>query len=407
MMHMRPYNAFETKNIKFLVNKSIDFTTLEITETGLRKSIMDATAPVRTYLKDKGIHDYSAQQQGIENKRLINTILLTEYFCHQTKTSLYRPITKKGDPRLWVNKVSGLEFLHANDIFALMAYNGILYAVNLTQVDISKTYHSAIVTPMRDIIDKISIGKRSVSEELLGLIREKMTEWQPVEIMADTGIGRTIESILGIPMNASREPDYKGIELKSHRRNSSVRNMLFTQVPNWEISRYKNGREIVEDYGYYTDDGRSKTLHITLTANKPNNQKLGLFVNHVEEILEVDEFCLQQRIDGSYHKIQDVVVWELPLLHERLLTKHRETFWIDVETKVVQGKEFFRCSTIEHTKNPLVHQFDTLLDQGDIQVDLLLCRPSGHGDNYSFKIKPRMRPLLFPKSDVYKLIQDR
>lgn len=36
---MRPYNAFETKNIKFLVDKQVEFTTIQITETGLKKSI--------------------------------------------------------------------------------------------------------------------------------------------------------------------------------------------------------------------------------------------------------------------------------------------------------------------------------------------------------------------------------
>ena len=43
---MRPYNAFETENVKFLVDKQIEFATIQITETGLKKSILDATAPV-------------------------------------------------------------------------------------------------------------------------------------------------------------------------------------------------------------------------------------------------------------------------------------------------------------------------------------------------------------------------
>lgn len=38
-----------------------------------------------------------------------------------------------------------------------------------------------------------------------------------------------------------------------------------------------------------------------------------------------------------------------------------------------------------------------------ITVDLLLCRPSGHGDTYSFKVKKEGMPLLFPKSAVYVL----
>ena len=49
-------------------------------------------------------------------------------------------------------------------------------------------------------------------------------------------------------------------------------------------------------------------------------------------------------------------------------------------------------------KNPNVGQFDVLLEQNLITVDLLLCRPSGNGDTYSFKIKKKGMPLLFPES---------
>ncbi|MEE1022644.1 MAG: hypothetical protein U0L83_05895 [Muribaculaceae bacterium] len=95
MIHMRPYNAFETQNVKFLVNKQVEFATIQITETGLKKSILDATAPVRAYFKENSVHDYEAQLQGPEHKRSIDTYILTEDTQYLTKTSLYRPVTKK------------------------------------------------------------------------------------------------------------------------------------------------------------------------------------------------------------------------------------------------------------------------------------------------------------------------
>lgn len=208
MIHMRPYNAFESKNVKFLVDKQVDFTTIQITETGLKKSIMDATAPVRAYLKENGVHDYDNQLQGPEHKKSIDTYVVTDTAHYLTKTSLYRPVTKKGDPRLWINKVKDVEFLRANDIFALISHKGFLYAVNLSNIDISKVFASAIVTPLKDLIIDISNSKNSVSAELLTFIKDKMTGWLPAEVMADTGIGRTIESLLGISMNASKEADY-------------------------------------------------------------------------------------------------------------------------------------------------------------------------------------------------------
>ena len=399
---MRPYNAFETKNVKFLVDKQIDFATIQITETGLKKSILDATAPVRAFFKEKKVHDYDLQLQGPEHKRTIDTHILTETSQHLTKTSLYRPVTKKGDPRLWINKVHGIEFLHANDIFALIAHKGILFSVNLTTVDISNVCHLQIDTPLKDLVLELSHEKNSVSDELIGMIRDKMTDWMPAKILADTGIGRTVESALGIEMNPFKNPDYKGIELKSHREASRVRNTLFTQTPEWSLSRLNSGKAIVEEYGYTPNGYDHKSLHVTLTANRPNPQGLGLMVQPTSGLLEADEFSQIALEDGSFRKIKDVAVWKLLKLHERLLTKHRETFWIDAETKREAGRELFRVTKILHTKNPIPSQFDVLLDQGQITVDFLLCRNSG-GDTYSFKIKSKARSLLFPQSETYNL----
>lgn len=399
---MRPYNAFETRNVKFLVDKQVEFATIQITATGLKKSILDATAPVRAYFKEKGVHDYDLQAQGPQHKRTVDTYILTDSSCHLTKTSLYRPVTKKGDPRLWVNKVHNVEFLHADDIFAFIAHNGLLYTLNLSTVDIPNVFRSPIDTPLKDLIVEISNNKSSISDELLGLIKDRMTDWMPVEILADTGVGRAVETILGIEMNASQAPDYKGIELKSHREASRVRNTLFTQSPEWEISKLKSGRAIVDKYGYIPEGYEHKSLHITLSANRPNQQGLGLLIQPQYGRLEADEFSQMPLEDGTFRKIDEVTAWNLIKLHERLLTKHRETFWIDAETKIDNGREYFRCTKILHTKNPIPAQFDVLLEQGMITVDFLLCRRSG-GDTYSFKIKSAARSLLFPESDTYNL----
>lgn len=402
MIHMREYNEQETKNVKFLVDNQIEHTTIQITETGLKKSILDATAPVRAYLKSQKIHDYEKQEQGPEAKVLVETYILTEENCFKTQTSLYRPETKQGDPRMWVNKVKGFDyFLKADDIFAIIAKEYKLYLINLTQVNIPSAYHFIKGTPLTNLIDSFEEKNHSVSEELKGLIYERMADWQPTGMNADTGIGRAIESILGIKMNASKEPDYKGIELKSNRKIAKDRNTLFSQVPDWKSSRLKTGKEIVNEYGYIPNGEKNKTLHVTLTAQKPNPQKLGLKVNDIADLLEIDEFLLKPDINGNYKKVNDVAVWQLSQLHQRLLTKHKETFWLSVENKIERGAEFFRCTAIEHTKNPIPSQFDILLSQGLITVDLLLCRTKGHGDTYSFKIKPSARALLFPNSEIY------
>lgn len=164
---------------------------------------------------------------------------------------------------------------------------------------------------------------------------------------------------------------------------------------------FKSGKAIVEKYGYIPNGYTHKSLHVTLSANRPNQQGLGLLVQTQMGLLEAAELALGGLDNDSFTKINDVAAWQLINLHERLLTKHHETFWIDAETKKESGQEFFRVSKILHTKNPITSQFDILLDQGEITVDFLLSRDSG-GDTYSFKIKSKARPLLFPESVTYK-----
>ena len=73
---MRQLTTLEINRIKLLTENSVELTLIEPTETGLVKSIMDATGSVRTFLKFKNIHDFENQKQGQESKVLINSVLL-------------------------------------------------------------------------------------------------------------------------------------------------------------------------------------------------------------------------------------------------------------------------------------------------------------------------------------------
>ena len=398
MIHMRPFTPQELRNQQYLVNLGISFTQVQITETGLKKGILDATAPMRAYFKENGIHDYELQLQGPDYKYLVPTHILTFQSELITQTSLYRPVTKKGDPRLWIYKLQA--YTQPNDIHILIVHDGKLLVINSTREDIKQAVESVLLNPIKEYLLSISDQAQAVSRELLQHFRNASGQWFESEILADTGIGRTIETLLGIPMNSDKTADYKGIELKSARgSNPGARKNLFTQTPNWELSRCKSGQEIVNKYGYFTEEGL-KTIQTTVSASHPTRD-LQLMVNELDGLLEL------QHIREVGH--DDVAVWHLLKLHERLLTKHHETFWINVENRIENNKEYFRYDNIIHTKNPNIGQFDILLGQGMITVDLLICRPSFQksgrtgGDTYSFKLKSKAMPLLFPESLVYEI----
>ena len=316
MVNMRPFTEFEQKNLKFLVNHNIKFTQVEITPTGLKKGILDSTAPMRAYFMENAIHNYADQLQGQEHKALYKAAILTESKIKNTTASFYRPNTKKGDPRMWIYGFSS--FTEGNDIHVLFKYEETLFTINITRIDIEKCYDSVIITPLQEVLKAINQEGNAVSLELLNKFRSVSGQWFESEVLADTGIGRSIESFLGINMNSDKTPDYKGIELKSHReKRSSQKNVLFTQTPDWDISALKSSREIVAKYGYLTEDGK-KTYQNTAQCAPPNSQGLFLNVNQLEALLE---------LQAQKSRVEDVAVWRLLKLHQRLTTKHHENLW--------------------------------------------------------------------------------
>lgn len=407
---MRPFTPFEKTNMEYLVNHNVKFTQVQVTATGLKKSILDATTPMRTYFKEKNVHDYELQAQGPENKITKKTYILTGGKVIESTTSMYRPVTKEGDPRLWVYRLK--ETTEADDIHAIIAQNpDELYVINLTKVDIPRFCETDIENPIRDLVKGLSDYADIVSEELLYRLLEFKGVWIDTNLRADTAIGRQVEALLGIDMNASREPDYKGIELKSFRsQRPNIKKNLFCKVPDWDISYLKSGAEIVEKYGYLS--GGVKSYRNTLYCKAPNSQSLRLNMNYPDNLLEIEED--RKIAEDVYKKIADVAVWRLQTLHQCLLQKHHETFWIEVDSRLgEQGQEQFRFNKIEHTRNPNVSQFDILLEQSMITVDLLLGRPKVDlatgkpkkgGDAVSFKIKKSAAGLLFPQSKFYTFL---
>lgn len=373
------------KNRKYLAQKGIDYGLLSITQTGLDKSIMDAIGSLRTYFKDHQYHNYDEQLQGTIYKALNPCVLvITDNDYQDQKVSLYRPETKKGDPRIWVYGLKN--HTKAGDEIALIVDKGMLYIFNISELDLSEN----------QILSQIINDYEAIAQELLERL-QSLSRNGPLKAIksGDTAIGMTIEDALGIPANSSPYPDYKGIELKSARLNKIPnRTTLFAQVPEWSISPLKSSREIIDKYGY-PRDGHLR-LNCTLSANKYNSQGLGFDIDFNNDLLnEIHEK------DGL------IVSWLGQTLRNKLLEKHRETFWIKASTHFDNGDEYFTLKSIVHTKNPLANQFLLLMEQGIITMDHLIKRENMIGNASErgplFKIKPQHLGLLFPEPKTYNL----
>ena len=392
---MRKLTGDERESLAALTSYGVDSALLEVTETGLHKSIMDATRPVRDLLVDYKLHDYERQPQGTDSKVILPAIVFSGDLDRDAKASLYRPQTKQGDPRIWFYGLKA----QANpfDILAIVPNSGTLLLINLTQLAASKIKAGRL----GEILSAMSRPAGSAAEELLERLQVLAQAGPLQSVMAersDTAIGRTIEAALGIAMNSSQSPDYKGIELKASRRRKAaraVRKTLFAQVPDWSRSPFKSSAEILEAFGYVR--GNEFKLYCTVNAAKVNSQGLSFDVQaEAGDLWEVSD---QAAIDKF-------AVWSLDKLRERLASKHAETFWITARPEMVGAQEWYHLERVLHTRKPVLSQLDPLLDQGVITMDHLIKRtPTGGAKEKGplFKIAGPDLPLLFPPPLEYEL----
>jgi len=395
------------------------------TDTGMAKSIVDAHGSLRTYLLDSKIHDYNNQNQGQASKKTIEVLLVKADKLTPTKMTLYRPESKNGDPRFWI---SGLPtYAKPWNLLAIHKHNDAIYIINMSDKDILASLdvidycifngvseqsrihigsQKSNSSPLTKLLVKTTEALDSIASELIGKLFEIGSMGFVSSLRAgDTGVGMTLETLLGIQANSNRAPDYKGIEIKAtrvsgHKQKPRTRVSLFSQVPDWSQSICKSGTDILNQYGYIDKTTGRLQLYVT-NSNEPNPQGLFLQINEEKGLLES-----LRRKDNKNDK---VVVWPLDNLKSQLEAKHKNTFWVKARhQKNSDGSEAFHYVEIEQTQTPLLSNLEPLLEIGAITMDYTLsqkesgrCRDHG----YLFKIHPDNFDLLFPPSRLHSLIK--
>lgn len=382
-------------------NTGVSVAFLVPTPTGYRKAIMDATGPVRELFKNSGLHDYEMQGQGQDYKIMIESYFVYSNRLAETEASLYRPVTKKGDPRIWFKNLK--QYCSPCNLLALVVFDKRIYVINLSDPLVSSSLQNREY--VYDILIEAAHKDRIIAEELLRKIQTIHDQgFLPSITPGDPGVGDTLEHALGIERNNSIAPDYKGIELKTTRltRNGSsrqtTRSTLFTRVPDEGMSY----REIVDNYGKVQVPRGSTIarlqLYETLRVSRPNAYDLVLEVDNNNDKLKI--------LHQEEHLRKYVSAWQLQNLRKALLTKHHETFWVEAVSENRDGREFFRYDKILHTKNPNASLLAPLLEADKITIDLAAhYKPDGKWKDHGmlFKMLPQDRPLLLGNPIEYDL----
>lgn len=171
----------------------------------------------------------------------------------------------------------------------------------------------------------------------------------------NTGIGKTLEDLLGIEENNVPGPDAVGVELKSTRKQSTNLTTLFTKEPP-RSGRELWNQDLVDELGYVDSSGRP-ALKTTIEVDEPNN--LGFFLSYDSTSLSV------------VHKTYGVTAtYPLGLLRETFERKLPQLVMVLADTKRSGGREHFWYNEAYHLDGFDGDEFLALMRESVITVDL-------------------------------------
>ena len=153
----------------------------------------------------------------------------------------------------------------------------------------------------------------------------------------NTGVGYTLETLLGIKENNLKMPDFDNIELKSQRNSASNRVTMFTFNRGvWKIKQ----RELIEKYGYIDTNDRP-SLYCTVDT-RVNNQGLFVKVEHENVRLYhldgnlIAEWMGERLIETFREKMPALVVVNADT---RINSDEKEEFWFNGAFFLTQPNE--------------------------------------------------------------------
>ncbi|OIO21238.1 hypothetical protein COV61_05450 [Candidatus Micrarchaeota archaeon CG11_big_fil_rev_8_21_14_0_20_47_5] len=211
----------------------------------------------------------------------------------------------------------------------------------------------------------------------------------------NTGIGKTLEELFGIPENnVSNDFQFEGriIELKSQRATASSRVTLITKSPHWNPL---SAEKIIRKYGYSDAKGR-QGLKVTITAVDFNTHRLKLEINKP-----------LNRINIIHKKNGAVCYFEIKELMGKIKEKLSQNLLIVfAETRKKRRKEQFHYTEAYFLSDLSEENFEQLLLDGVIVWEFRMhIKENGsvrdHGAG--FRISEKHLPELYSAKEKIKM----
>lgn len=211
--------------------------------------------------------------------------------------------------------------------------------------------------------------------------------WIKTHRSGPTGVGKTLEDLLGITENNLSEPDFGLYELKAARDTDSSMLTLFTKAP--KPPRVNN--YLLNKYGYTSDnyDNTKKVLHSTLSANIDDTVRT-LFIK-----------CSDEKIILIGNETIEEAYWERNQLRDAFYRKYKKTLiYVKAKSRNSGKDEEFLYYEAYELSDFDYERLMELLEKGVVKIDIRIGQyPNGkpHDHGTAFRIEPKYFEQLFMK----------
>lgn len=239
--------------------------------------------------------------------------------------------------------------------------------------------------------------------ETLDDFREAMDKigkmgWIKTHRSGPTGIGKTLEDLLGITENNASEPDFGVYELKAARDSDLSMLTLFTKTP----QPPKINGHLLEKFGYISNayDNEKKSLHSTISANRPTR------IAGTGKTLEI--VCHDDKISIVSDDGTEEAYWDINALRQAFNRKYQQTLvYVKARTRGKGKDEEFQYYVAYELSGFDYNSLIELLREGILKIDIRIGqysdgRPHDHGTG--FRIHPQYFDNLFlVKEKIWEL----
>ena len=183
----------------------------------------------------------------------------------------------------------------------------------------------------------------------------------------NTGIGKTLEDIIGVEENNLDAPDLHGYEIKSQRLLTSSYLTLFTKAP---TSPKRVNNELRLKYGSFDKEFPDiKVLHTSVFASIWNTHKAGygysLQVDKEEEKIKLLIKDLETK-----SLVEDDIYWDFQTLNRIFNEKLQNLAFVQAQQEKINGEEYFTYEKCTLFYGIDIDKFICQVNKGNIMFDI-------------------------------------